>query len=223
MTEQLPSSSQTHLDTILSKISGLLKGSREHTSARSEFMEINGSVGGQVLSSNPAIEHPYKELSDLYMALFAQAKKDGVDLREIETVFERKTTKSAWTHRTRFITQQAFAAFEQKALPIGEQIGALLRQIGAETSPEWYRAVFDRVPEAPRTLVLHGDRVRVVKEPTPALLQHAAQLTELARGDGFDLKGGSWSVSRDEEEEEADGNLEVDGAVAIQRSWSPTT
>ncbi|MDF3071450.1 MAG: hypothetical protein K0R38_7051, partial [Polyangiaceae bacterium] len=54
-------------------------------------------------------------------------------------------------------------------------------------------------------------------------LQHAAQLTELARGDGFDLKGGSWSVSRDEEEEEADGNLEVDGAVAIQRSWSPTT
>src|ERR1041385_1263597 len=103
MSTQLPPDSQKRFDAILEKLFAVLKTAREHTSARSEFMDYDGSMGGQVLDTNPPIEHPQYEITNLYMEMFAQAKKEGLDLREVETQFERKKASGPWAGKTRFI------------------------------------------------------------------------------------------------------------------------
>jgi hypothetical protein len=213
MTDQLPPNAQAQLGPILEKVLGLLDSSREHTSARSEFMNYDGSMGGQVLECSPPIEHPYEELATLYNNLFEQAQKEGLELREIETLFERDTPKDVWSHRTRWLATAEFKAFTEKIQPVVAEIGVALRKIGPETAGDWYKVSFDPGPENARVLVLHGDRVRVVKQPTPELLQLVARISQAAQDDGLELTGANWSVRGDDEDDE------VDSAVGVKRAW----
>jgi hypothetical protein len=175
-------------------------------------MDYDGAMGGQVLQSSPPIPHPAQDLTKLYMELIEAAKSEGLELREIETRFERKTPKGPWTHRTRFIRTGEYKAFTKKVAPLNEEIGALLRKVGSETASDWYKVSFNPGPENRRVLVLHGDRVRVVKEPTPELMQLAGRLAHAAESDGLGLVGASWSISA----EDAD---DVDATIRVNRAW----
>jgi hypothetical protein len=217
MNNQLPPGAQTEFDKIVSKLIGILETAREHTSARSEFMDYDGSMGGQVLMSTPRIEHDSNELSTLYRGVFEQAKKEGVELREIETLFERRTQTVPWTHRTRWVEVGEFKAFTKKIAPLVDDIGASLRKLGAETAPDWYRVSFDPGPQTPGIIVLRGAKVRIVREPTPELMQHAARVIQVARDQGLEVIGASWRVSNEDE----DGD--VRSAVRVLRAWPAAT
>jgi hypothetical protein len=212
MKHQLPPGAQDQLNRILEKLLGLLATAGEQTSARSEFMNYDGSMGGQVLETDPAIEHPYEEVSDLYVKMFERAKEERLELREIETLFERKTPAGPWTTRTRWLEVGEFKAFTKAIAPSVDALGATLRRLGAETASDWYKASFDPGPDNRRLLVLHGNRVRVVKEPTPELMEHASQISQAARAADLVVVGAGWSVSNDEEDE-------VDSTVRVLHAW----
>lgn len=216
MNAQLPPATQARFDEVLKKLLSLLGTAREHTSARSEFMNYDGSMGGQVLASTPPIEHPYKDLSALYVGLFEQAKQEKLLLRKIETLFERAHSGAPWTHRTRWIETGEFKAFVKKSEPISAEIGATLRKHGAATAPDWRSATFDFGPGTPRLLVLHGKKIRDVQEPTPELLQQAQRVVNAAREDGLELTGASWRVENDGEDDDAS---DVDAMVAVMPEW----
>lgn len=216
MTNQLPPGTQAQLDKIVTKLLGVLETSREHTNARSEFMDYDGSMGGQVLESKPRIEHNYGEFSDLYRGMFEQATKEGLELREIETLFERATQTVPWSYRTRWVEVGEFKAFTKKVTPLVDDIGATLRKLGAETASDWYRVSFDPGPENPRVIVLHGAKVRVVSDPTAELMQHAARVAQAAHEDGLDVTGASWDVRADDEEE-------VGSAIGVLHPWPIAT
>ena len=216
MTNQLPPTVQAQLDKILSRLLDVLETAREHTSARSEFMDYNGSMGGQVLESNPQIEHNYTEFADLYRAMFEQATKEGIELREIETLFERTAHNDPWSHRTRWVEVSKFKAFSEKIAPLNADIGVTLRKLGSETAPDWYRVSFNAGPEKPRVIVLHGAKVRVVKAPTPELLGQAARVSQAAREDGLEVIGASWDVRNDDDDD-------VDSAIGVLRAWPMAT
>jgi hypothetical protein len=215
MKAELPPTTKAQLDEILRKVLGLLETARDHTSARSEFMNYDGSMGGQVLASSPPIVHPYKELSDLYVELFARAKQEKLLLRQIETLFERAGSSEPWTHRTRWLETGKFKAFRKKTEPISQEIGQTLRKLGPSTAADWRSATFDFGPEKTRTLVLHGKKVRAIQEPTPELMQQAQRVADAAREDGLELTGASWSVEADGEEDASD----VDYAVGVMPAW----
>lgn len=215
MTAQLPVSVQVQFDAVLKRLLGLLDGAREQTSARSVFMNYDGSMGGQVLTSSPPIEHPYKELSDLYVELFERAKQENLELREIETRFERAKASVPWTHRTRWLEVGKFKTFTTKTQPISQEIGQSLRRLGSATAPDWRSASFDFGSEKARTLVLHGQKVRAVQEPTPELMQQAQRVAEAAREEGLELTGASWRVRADDEDDASD----VDATVAVMPAW----
>jgi hypothetical protein len=215
MKAELPPTTKAQLDEILRKVLGLLETARDHTSARSEFMNYDGSMGGQVLSSSPPIDHPYKELSDLYVALFERAKQDKLELREIETLFERTNASEPWTHRTRWLEAAKFKAFKKKTAPISQEIGETLRKLGASTAADWRSATFDFGPEKTRTLVLHGKKVRAAQEPTSELIQQAHRVAEDAREDGLELTGANWRVQADGEEDASD----VEAALGVMPAW----
>jgi hypothetical protein len=215
MKAELPPDTKKHLDGIIEKLLAILQTARDNTSARSEYMDYDGSMGGQVLESNPPIEHSYKDLSEAYVKLFAQAKKDGVNLRHLETQFEREKAKDPWTHKTRWITKEEFKAFTQEIAPIVEEIRVQLRKIGGATAPDWYSASFDALPTKTRVLVLHGDRVKKPSEPTPELIQLAQRVSDVAASRGLVSNGGQWEV--DAEADDAEG--EIDSAVAVNSAW----
>ncbi len=208
----LPPGTQAQYDQILAKLLSILETASEHTKARSEFMNYDGSTGGQVLDSNPPIEHPYQELADAYLGILEQAKQEGLELREMETLFERASVDRPWTHRMRFLSVGEFEAFTEKVSPAAEEIGAILRKVGADTAPDWYNASFNPGPEEPRCIVLHGQRVRVVKEPTPELNEVAARVRQAASEEGLELIAADWEVSSDDEEE-------VEWVVRVGRAW----
>jgi len=216
MTNQLPSAAQAQFDKILSRLLDALETAREHTRARSEFMDYNGSMGGQVLESHPQVEHNYTEFADLYRAMFEQATTEGIELREIETLFERTAHNDPWSHRTRWVEVSKFKAFKERIAPLNADIGVTLRKLGPETAPDWYRVSFDPGPEKPRIIVLHGSKVRVVKAPTPELLAQAARVSQAAREDGLEVIGASWGVRNDDDDE-------VHSAVRVLRAWPMAT
>jgi hypothetical protein len=211
MTDQLPPRARAQFDKILQKLVGILDTSSDLTNARSEFMDYDGSVGGQVLESEPQIEHPDHEITKSYITFFKQAKKEGCELRVIETLFSRVKKGRPWTHKTRIVLVSEYKAFRKKITPVAEEIGAALRKLGAEVAPDWYVASFD--PAKGRYLVLHGDRVRVQKDPTPELLGLCARVNKAAQDDGLDVTGASWRVSTEEDEDD------VDWIVAVMRPW----
>ena len=211
----LPPATQKQFDKVLQKLLQTLESAPNHTSARSEFMDYDGSVGGQVLEADPPIEHDYDALSSLYEKMFAQAKKDGLSLREIETLFERKKAGAQWSHKTRWITTDDFKAFTQEIAPIVEEIRKALRKIAAATASDWYSVSFDALPKKTRVLVLHGDRVKKLSEPTPELLALAKRVAQTATDKGLVSSGGSWSV----EAETDDAEGEIDSSVAVISAW----
>jgi hypothetical protein len=211
MTDKLHPDAQAQFDEILTKLLGLLKKASKHTNARSEFMNYDGSMGGQVLESDPPIDHPDVQISESYRAMFEQAKNGGLDLREIETLFERSSSKGPWTHRTRWITVAEWQNFKQKLAPIDQKIGLALRNIGAEIAADWYRVTFDKFPEKPRVITLHGNRVRVIKEPTSELLEQSALVTTLASTDQIEILGASWSITNEDDD--------VSSAIRAMRAW----
>jgi hypothetical protein len=215
MKPEFPPDTKKQFDKIIEKLLAILQTAPEHTSARSEYMDYDGSMGGQVLESNPPIEHPYKELSELYVKMFAQAKKDGLNLRHIETQFERAKAKGPWTHKTRWITTEEFKAFGQEIAPIVEEIRVHLRKIGTATASDWYSASFDALPTKTRVLVLHGDRVKKASEPTPELVQLAKRVSDVAASRGLVSNGAQWEV--DAEADDAEG--EIDSSVAVIGAW----
>jgi hypothetical protein len=215
MKTQLPPETKKQFDHIIEKLLAILEAAREHTSARSEFMDYDGSMGGQVLESSPSIEHPQHEITELYMKMFGQAKKEGLDLREIETEFERKKAGGPWAHKTRWITKEEFKAFTEKIAPIVEEIRVALRKVAAATAPDWYRASFNTSPTKTRVLVLHGDKVKKNSEPTPELMQLAKRIAEVAASQGLVSSSASFGV--DDEMDDAEGD--IDSAVGATRAW----
>ena len=215
MKNELPPDTAARLNAIVAKLLLVLETTREHTSARSEFMDYDGSMGGQVLMSTPRIEHNYIEFSDMYRAMFEQAKKEGLELREIETLFERKTPTDPWGHRSRWVEVGEFKAFTKKIAPMVEEIRVTLGKLGAETAPDWYRVSFDPGPQTPRTIVLHGAKVRVVSDPTPELIEHAGRVAQAARDEGLEFVGASWRVSNEDDE--------IGSAVRVLRAWPAAT
>lgn len=215
MTAQLPPATQKQFDKIIEKLVESLQAAPELTSARSEFMNNDGSMGGQVLDSNPRVAHPQHEITELYMKLFAQAKKDGLDLRRIETVFDRKKAGAPWAHKTRWITADEFKAFVADIAPIVEEIRVALRQHAAAAASDWYSISFDPGPATPRIIVMHGEKVRIVSEPTPALLALAGRVAKAATEKGLQFSGASWRVK--DEMDDAEG--EIDSSVVVIRAW----
>jgi hypothetical protein len=215
MKAQLPPATQTKFDAVLAKLLECLRGAREQTSARSEFMNYGSSMGGQVLVSAPPIEHSYQDVSQLYQAMFAQAKEEGLDLREFQLEFEREKAGS-WGYKTRWITADEFKAFEKSATPLVEEIRVALRKTAAAAAADWYSVSYSvEATSKPKVIVLHGEKVRIVSEPTPELTQLAARVGQSAAAQGLAFTGASWRVK--DEMDDAEG--EIDSALRVIRAW----
>ncbi len=216
MKAELPPATQTKFDLVLAKLLESLRGAPEHLKASSEFVSAEGTMGGQVLAAQPQIEHPYQELHALYVAMFAQAKEDGLELREFQVEFERKHPGGDWKYKSRFITVDEFKAIEESAKPTNEEIRVALRKIADGTAVDWRTCVFDwNFNKKKQVLVLHGAKVRAITTPTPELARLVADVEQAAQLQGLVLTGASWRVTS--QMEDAEG--EVEATLLAIRDW----
>lgn len=216
MKAELPPATQSKFDAVLAKLLESLRAAPEHLSARSEFVSAEGSMGGQVLSGQPPIEHPYPEIHALYVAMFAQAKEDGLELREVQVEFERKRPGGDWNYRSRLVTLAEFQAMEESAKPINEAVRLALRKIAASTAADWRSCVFDwNFNKRTQVLVLHGAKVRAITSPTPELAQLAGSIENTAQSQGLVMTGASWRVTSQMD----DGEGEVEATLKVIRDW----
>jgi hypothetical protein len=219
MKAELPPATQTKFDAVLAKLLESLRASPEHLSARSEFVSAEGTMGGQVLSGQPQIEHPYPEIHALYAAMFEQAKNDGLELREFQIEFERKHAGGDWTYKSRFITVGEFKAIEESTKPTSEAIRVALRKIADGTAADWRSCVFDwNFNKRTQVLVLHGAKVRAITSPTPELAKLAGSIDQAAQSQGLVMLGGSWRVTSQMDDTED----EVEATLKVIRDW-PTS
>jgi hypothetical protein len=209
---ELPNAAQTILAKILAKVVDCLAAApRKVTVARSEYMDYDGSKGGQVLDTSPAVDHPYAEFAKLYEACFKKAKAGGVPLREIQT--ELRKGSKGWQHETRWLAVSEYRAFARAAAPLVEELRVALRANAERSAKDWYRASFSSGDEneAARFLVLHGDEGRIELKPPAELASIARRISAVAKSQGLSFTGGKWAV----ESEMDDVADEIDAAMGV--------
>lgn len=118
MNAQLPPATQKQFENIVAKLIASPKGASEQTSARSEFMNFDGAMGGQVLTCNPnRVLHGEKvrivaERTSELMQLAARVQKAA---REKELASMGRIGAS----RTRWKTRQAKSIHQWPSSALG--------------------------------------------------------------------------------------------------------
>jgi hypothetical protein len=209
---ELPKAAQAILAKTLAKVVDCLAAAAPKvTVAGSGYMDYDGAMGGQVLDSSPAVEHPYAELAKLYEACFKKAKTGGLPLREIQTQL-RKGSKG-WQHQTRWLGVSEYKAFAKGAAPLVEELRVALRANAERLAKDWYRVSFLSGDEnkAARLLVLHGDEGRIERKPPAELSTIARRIGAVAESQGLSFTGGEWDVES-EMDDAADG---IESAMGV--------
>ncbi len=211
MSKQLPERARLSLDAIHRKLMACIRShATTQNSARSHFMKYGDAIGGPMLESEPNIEHPYHELLEMYEAMFASAEEDGMELREVETRFERNGW-SEWTHETRWVTVREYADLEKAAEPVVERIRRQLRQIATDTAAEWESISFETKQGVPFQVIVRSERGKDELPPAAPLVSCVAEISAAARDLGLAFADGSWDVDSDMEDEEG----EIDSTIAV--------
>jgi hypothetical protein len=207
MATELPAGAQKQLDDIQARLlECLVAGAQDHTDAHSEFMRYGISEGGEVLSAQPAIEHPDHVITRMYSAMFDRAKQEGVALREIATNF-RRTPGAPWTFETRWITVDEFARFTESVRPIVEELRVALRRVGRAERQDWDVVSFN----LERVLVMNRDRERTLLEPSVELRNFVARVEAVAQTQGLEYLGAAWRV----ESHMADVESGIDSSIHV--------
>ncbi len=211
MTRVLPPKAKAQFDQILSKLLACLAEAKEQTVASSQFMDIDGSVGGQVLASAPPIAHPYQDIHKMYLAMFQQAKEEGLELREVNSQFKRQPD-GQWTSTTNWVTRDEHASFVKAAAPVVEELRQSLRKTAAAAAQDWASiSLTIELSKPGRVVVLHGKKQRIVAEPGPDLLDLVRKVEAAAAGQGLSFTGATWRVKDQMEDEEG----EIDSAMGV--------
>lgn len=196
MATELPEAARKQLDAIRAQLLECLAiGARDHLEARSEFMRYGASQGGAVLLARPAIDHPDHAITKSYSEMFARAKQEGVELREIATVF-RRTPGAPWRFETRWITVDEFATFTKAVAPLVEELRVALRALGRAQRPDWADISYDVEADGQRVLVMCRDHTRILLEPSAELQRLAGRVEATAQAQGLRFIGAGWTVER---------------------------
>jgi hypothetical protein len=212
-TRELPKAAQAILTKILARVVDCLATAPPKvTVARSGYMDYDGAMGGQVLDTDPPVDHPYAELAKLYDSCFKKAKVGGVPLREIQA--ELRKGSKGWQHQsTRWLSVSEYKAFVKAAAPLIEELRVALRVNAERLAKDWYTVSFSSgdANKAARLLVLHGDEKRIERKPPAELATIARRIGAVAESQGLSFTGGEWDV----ESEMDDAADEIESAMGV--------
>lgn len=144
----------------------------------------------------------------MYISMFDSAKADGVELREIQTVF-RRAPGGRWSYETRWVTVSEYERFLEAVRPTVEEMRTTLRDLVRTKASEWEAISFSELQQ--RVLIRTPGRNRITFAPTPELTKLVERIAAIARDDGLQFTGGTWTVKADFEDAEG----EIDSAIGV--------
>jgi hypothetical protein len=204
MATKLPQGAQAEFDKIIKKLLKCLEmGARKQLEARSEFVDYDGEQGGPMLEADPEIKHPYNELNAMYVKLFAKAKAQGLELREIVTTFKRRAGKE-WTYDTRLVTAATYDDFVESVEAIVDDIRVALRRLADKAAKDWEEAELSGTTERPWELRIVRDDDDLIKEPPKELVNLVKKVEAKAKDSDLRFEGATWIVQRDMDDDEGE-------------------
>jgi hypothetical protein len=212
MKRQFPEVAKAHLDQIVERILRLLAaGPHELATARSEFMDFDGAIGGQVLESNPEVDYSYNELADLYGEMFEKAASKDVPLRQVEIKFTKDPSRK-WRSAAQWITVAEYTKFREAIFDVVEELRRALRAFAADVTTAWTEVSFDALLERPASvIVFFGEEGRTDVLPTRQLLDLVARISAIAVEQGLLFTGAQWDVTSDAD----DAPGEIESAIGV--------